>query len=250
MIFHWILSYSKSPQVSRTLLSIHADLNHVVIWTDSTRPLISKASSPCTNHLVTVTSVLITIHIPVTFIFHSFFSVLVQGLGTYLSFCFPSVLSCGQPDGKLQYSTGSILFYLLSLGLVVCRDRWSLCFSKSQRNLCILFSNFFQLPSKVLVFILLFIFFQFYSVVNRDSKDHNFASSLLLLLLLLLIIIRSGRLAEIRYPVCILKSDFVCFTLQDRFWVVHIPFFRMVKFFFFFFFFLLLLLLLLLLFTH
>ena len=39
-------------------------------------PLISKSSSPCTNPLVTVPSVPITISITVTFIFHSFFSVL------------------------------------------------------------------------------------------------------------------------------------------------------------------------------
>ena len=37
---------------------------------------------------------------------------------------------------------------------------------------------FFQFPCKVEVFILLFAFFQFYSVVSRDSKVHNLASSL------------------------------------------------------------------------
>ena len=53
MVFHWSLSDSKSPQVSRTLLSILAYLNNVVVWTVSTRPVISKSSSPCTNPLVT-----------------------------------------------------------------------------------------------------------------------------------------------------------------------------------------------------
>ena len=38
-------------------------------------------------------------------------------------------------------------------------------------------SQFFQFPSKVQVFIFLFFFFQFYSVVSRDSKIHNSASS-------------------------------------------------------------------------
>ena len=32
MVFHWSFSDSKSPQVSRTLLSILAILNNVVVW--------------------------------------------------------------------------------------------------------------------------------------------------------------------------------------------------------------------------
>ena len=54
------------------------------------------------------------------------------------------------------------------------------------------------------VLILIFTFFQFYSVISRDSKVDNFAISLFLLLLL--IIIRSGRLAEIRWSECMSKS--------------------------------------------
>ena len=67
---------------------------------------------------------------------------------------------------------------------------------------------FFQFPRKVEVIIFLFTFFQFYSVVSRYSKVHNFANShfLLLLLLLLLFIIRSGLLAEIRWSVYMSKS--------------------------------------------
>ena len=38
--------------------------------------------------------------------------------------------------------------------------------------------SFFQFSNKVKVFILLFTFFQFYSMVNRDRKVLNFASSL------------------------------------------------------------------------
>ena len=73
MVFLWSLSDSKSPQVSRTLLSILADLNNAVVWTLSTRPVISKSSSPCTNPLVTAPRAPITIDIIVTFMFHSFF---------------------------------------------------------------------------------------------------------------------------------------------------------------------------------
>ena len=56
-------------------------------------------------------------------------------------------------------------------------------------------------------------FYWFYSVVNRDCKDHNFASSPYLL-----IIIRSGCLAEIKWPVCMLKSYwslYVSFSRSD-----------------------------------
>ena len=50
MVFYWSLSASTSPQVTRTLLSNLVDLNHVVLGTVSTLAVISKSSSPCTNH--------------------------------------------------------------------------------------------------------------------------------------------------------------------------------------------------------
>ena len=66
-----------------------------------------------------------------------------------------------------------------------------------------MFHSFFQFPSKILVLILLFTFFQFYSLVSRDSKVDNF---LLFFFFFLLIIIRSGLLAETRWSVCMSKS--------------------------------------------
>ena len=54
MVFHWSLSDSKSPQVSRTLLSILADLNNAVVWIVSTWPPTSKSSSLFNNTLITV----------------------------------------------------------------------------------------------------------------------------------------------------------------------------------------------------
>ena len=74
MVFHGSLSDSKSPQVSRTLLSILAVLSNVVVWVVSTRPLISKFSSPFNNPLVTVPSAPIIIGIIVSFIVQSFFN--------------------------------------------------------------------------------------------------------------------------------------------------------------------------------
>ena len=44
MVFHLSLSDSKSPRLSRTLLSILADLNNAVIFMVSTRPPISNSS--------------------------------------------------------------------------------------------------------------------------------------------------------------------------------------------------------------
>ena len=108
MVFHWSLSDSKSPQVSRTLHSILAVLNNVVVWMVSTRPPTSKSSSPFSYPLVTVPNAPIIIGIIVTYMFHSFF----------------------------------------------------------------------QFLNKVDVLILLFTVFQFHSVVSRDSKVDNFASSL------------------------------------------------------------------------
>ena len=96
MVSHWSLSDSKFPQVSRTLLSILADLDNAVIWMVSNRPLISKSFSLCINPLVTVPRAPITIGITVTFMFHNFFNSLARW-STYLSFRFLSILFCGQP---------------------------------------------------------------------------------------------------------------------------------------------------------
>ena len=59
--FHWHLSDSKSPQVSRNLLSIQAVLNNVVVWMVSIRPLISNFSSPFSYPLLAVPKAPITI---------------------------------------------------------------------------------------------------------------------------------------------------------------------------------------------
>ena len=91
MVFHWSLSDSKSPQVSRTLLSILAVLNNVVFWMVSTCPLTSKPP-----FLLAVPKAPITIGIIVTFTFHSF-SIPKQGPGTCPSFHFLSVIFTGLP---------------------------------------------------------------------------------------------------------------------------------------------------------
>ena len=104
MVFHWSLSDSKSPQVSKALLSILADLSNVVVWIVSTRPLISKSSSPFTNPLLIVLEAPITIGITVSFMFYSFFNSLARSW--YLSFFsfFFSIALYDQPgEQSLQF---------------------------------------------------------------------------------------------------------------------------------------------------
>ena len=57
---------------------------------------------------------LITIGITVTFMFHDFW-VLWQVLGTYLSFRFPSVLFCCQPERQRPHFSGFSFFFLLTI---------------------------------------------------------------------------------------------------------------------------------------
>ena len=75
-ISRWFLAgvrHSKSPHVSRTLLSILADLDNAVVLLVSTCFLISKTSSLCTNLLVTVLRAPIALGITITFMFFIFF---------------------------------------------------------------------------------------------------------------------------------------------------------------------------------
>ena len=83
MVFYWQFNDYKSPQVSRTFLSILAIFNNAVIWMVSTRPPTSKSSRPFNNPLVTVPKAPITIGIIVTFMFHSFFNSIARS--RYLS---------------------------------------------------------------------------------------------------------------------------------------------------------------------
>ena len=91
-------------------------------------------------------------------------------------------------------------------------------------NVSLMFHSFFQFTSKFQLLIPLFNFFQFYSVVSRDSKVHNSGSSLFFLLL---IIIRSGRLAEIWRSICMRKSRRVSafgLWLNHVLWWAHFSF--------------------------
>ena len=116
MVFHWSRSDIKPPELSRTLRNILLEFNNQ--WTVCTRPLISKFSHPCINHLVTVPSPPITNGITISFMFHCFFSSLARSW--YLYLFSPYLL------------TVTRYFRLAEI-------KWSVCISKSQRTLYISF---------------------------------------------------------------------------------------------------------------
>ena len=132
---HWRLSDSKSPQVSKTILSILAVFNNAVVWMVSTRPPTSKSSKPFNNFLVTVPKAPITMSMIVTFMFHSFFNSQAR------SFHILSVLFYGQPGQQSQQFCRFSFFLLIIIrsGLLA-KNRWSVCILKSHRSLCVSFS--------------------------------------------------------------------------------------------------------------
>ena len=109
MVFR--LSDSKSPQVSRTLLSILAVFNNAVVWMVSTRLPTSKSSSLFNNPLVTVPKAPITIGIIVTFMFRSFFSSLKRS--RYLSLFSHSFSFILWSAGTAKSTILLILFFFL-----------------------------------------------------------------------------------------------------------------------------------------
>ena len=141
MVFHWILSDSKSPQVSGTILSILAVLTNAVVWMFSSRSSNSKSSSPFSNLLVSVPNAPITIGIIVTCVFHSFFNSLA--MSSYLSFFLHSFSFTLGSAGTSKSTILQVLFFLLIIiksGLQA-GIRWSVCMLKSHRSLCMAFSR-------------------------------------------------------------------------------------------------------------
>ena len=108
--FHWSLSDSKSPQVSRTRLSILAVLSNAVVWIVSTRPLTSKSSRPFNNPLVTVPNAPITIGTIVTFMFHRFFQFSSKVEVLILLFTFLQIYSVVHRDSKVKNFEDSLSF--------------------------------------------------------------------------------------------------------------------------------------------
>ena len=145
MVFHWRLSDSKSPQVSRTRLRILAVFNNAVFWMVFTQPPTSKFSRPFNNPLVTVPKVPITIGIIVTFRFHSFFNSLARS--RYLSLFSHSFSFILWSAGTAKSTILQIFFFFFLLinirsGLLAeiwWSVWWSVWISKSHRILCVTF---------------------------------------------------------------------------------------------------------------
>ena len=141
MVFHWSLSESKSPQVSRTHLRILAVLSNAVVWIVSTRPPTYKSSRPFNNPLVIVPNAPLTIGTIVTFMFHSFFNSLARS--RYLSFFSLSFRFILWSAGTAKSTILQILFFLLIImrsGLLAGIG-WPVCMLKSHRSLCVSFSR-------------------------------------------------------------------------------------------------------------
>ena len=104
MISNRCLSGNKSPQISRILHSILADLN-AVAWMVSACSLISKSSSPSTNHFMNQTHQLqlLSPSLSYSIVFHFFSKVFL--------FAFFQLCTVVSRNGKVHYSTG-FLFML------------------------------------------------------------------------------------------------------------------------------------------
>ena len=118
MVFRWSPSDSKSPQVSRTLLSILAVINNAV----STRPPTSKSSSPFSNPLVTFPNAPITIGIIVTCMFHSFFNSLARS--KYLSFFSHSFSFILWSPGTAKSTILQVFFFFFFCWLLLSLVFW------------------------------------------------------------------------------------------------------------------------------
>ena len=137
MVFHWSLSKSKSPSVSKTRFSILADLNNVVVRMVSTLRFISKSTNPFIYHLVTVPRALIKIGINVTFMFHSFFFNSPSTSKYYLSFHFFNFIlwSAGTAKSTILQFLFFFCFLLIVLKSGRLADiRWFVCMSKFHRT--------------------------------------------------------------------------------------------------------------------
>ena len=134
------MSDSKSPQVTRTPLSILAILNNAVVWIVSTRPPTSNSSSPFNNHSVTVPKAPITNGIIVAFMFQSFFQFPIKVEVLILLLTFFQFYSVVSRDRKVDKFASSLFLLIIIRSGFVAEIRWFVCTSKSRWNLCVLFS--------------------------------------------------------------------------------------------------------------
>ena len=158
MVFHWSLSDSRSPQVSRTRLRILTVLSNAVVWIVSNRPPTFKSSRPFNNPLVIVPNAPITIGTIVTFMFHSLFNSLARSRYLFL-FSHSLDLFCGLPGQQSRqfckfsyYHYYYYYYYLLLLWeffIPALADSFSLEFEWQQVS-----SSLFSVFSTILIMLL------------------------------------------------------------------------------------------------
>ena len=251
MVFLWSLSDSKSPQVSRTLLSILAVFNNAVVWMVSTRPPTSKSSRPLNNPSVTVPKAPITIfayHMINSFYYYYhcyyYYFTLLRVFHTSVSRWFligvwVTASLIKSPELSIPDDLNNALVWIVStlppfsnfsspftnflvtvpsapitMSITVtfmfncffsslARSRY-LSSSCSIVLLVLLQSPFIHLPFRFLSFLL-------YDLPWRQSPQFGKFS-----FFVLLTIIGSGRLAEIRWFVCISKSHrILCISFSE-----------------------------------
>ena len=86
MVIYWSLNYCQSPQVSRTHLSILANLKKAVVLMVPIHPMFSNSCSHFSKPLWTVSSTQTTVSVTLTFMFHRFFSLALAKLWSIFSF--------------------------------------------------------------------------------------------------------------------------------------------------------------------
>ena len=134
MVSHWSLSDLKSPQVSRTLLSILTDLNNAVGWMVSTRLLLFPSPPVPVPFLWWLYQKhqlqLVSPPLSCSTIFQ--FSSKVYVL--FFSFRFLSILLCSMPREQSPQFGSFSCFCWHTRSCRLAEIRWSVCISKSSSS--------------------------------------------------------------------------------------------------------------------
>ena len=139
MVFHWSASDCKSPQISRTLLSIEADLNNAAVLMVSIHPRYPTLLV-LSNLLNTILKTPITISITITLTFYNFFWFSNEIKILFSQFSFSSIIiPCFAGTSNYTMRPCYFLSIVSRSGLFV-GIRWSVFISMSQIILCISFS--------------------------------------------------------------------------------------------------------------
>ena len=182
MVFYWSMSDSKSPQVTRTHLSILTDRNNAIALISLP---FSNSSSPISMRLWTVPCAPITIGVTVSLIFHSFLGSLARS--KYFSI-FSLSLTFNQWSAGMTKSTFRlVLFFLLGLvfylllGLVF-RLMFCLYVKFPEEFMCFVILDGFWFVYKLYGSILKF---QFLAQFPLDHHSHPIASSLRVIIIIM-----------------------------------------------------------------